>query len=64
MCFFDFCCKSIDNESNKRNIYWDDELNCISQQFALIRANTHSNLTTLENKNKRIKDNNKPRKTK
>jgi hypothetical protein len=48
MCFFDLCCKPDENNTKQ---YWDNDLNGISEQFALIRANTDQKLKKLE-KNK------------
>jgi len=49
MCFFDLCCKP--DENNKKKYNWDNDLNSISEQFALIKANTDEKLKKL-NKNK------------
>jgi hypothetical protein len=53
MCFFDLCCKPVEN---KKKIYWEDELTAINEQFNIIRSNTHAKMREIEKKNKERKD--------
>uniref|UniRef100_A0A6C0KXZ6 Uncharacterized protein n=1 Tax=viral metagenome TaxID=1070528 RepID=A0A6C0KXZ6_9ZZZZ len=48
MCFFDLCCKKIDN---KKIDY--SELDAISQQFRIIQNNSNAKLGALQEKYKR-----------
>ena len=48
MCFFDLCCKKIDN---KKIDY--SELDAISQQFRLIQNNSNAKFGALQEKYKR-----------